>query len=106
MYAKSSRPKRHSPSTPNIIRQLGFIFVFAPSSHLPIVKQLYIASLDFQEVLKMASNISSAKITLSCPLFAADFDPRNNAFLLVAGGGGESRSGVGNKIARPHAFSF
>ncbi|PTU17743.1 hypothetical protein P175DRAFT_0526282 [Aspergillus ochraceoroseus IBT 24754] len=47
----------------------------------------------------MAPNISSAKLTLSCPLFAADFDPRNPAFLLVAGGGGEGRSGVGNKIA-------
>ncbi|KAI9367772.1 hypothetical protein BJX61DRAFT_547165 [Aspergillus egyptiacus] len=42
----------------------------------------------------MAPNIPSAKITLSCPLFAADFDPRNHAFLLVAGGGGEGRSGV------------
>lgn len=50
----------------------------------------------------MAPNIPSAKITLSCPLFAADFDPRNHAFLLVAGGGGESRSGVGNKIVRSH----
>lgn len=46
----------------------------------------------------MAPHISSAKITLSCPLFAADFDPRNNGFLLVGGGGGEGRSGVGNKI--------
>ena len=46
----------------------------------------------------MAPKIPSAKITLSCPLFAADFDPRNPAFLLVAGGGGEGRSGVGNKI--------
>ncbi|PGH23185.1 hypothetical protein AJ80_02715 [Polytolypa hystricis UAMH7299] len=47
----------------------------------------------------MAPNIPSSKITLSCPLFAADFDPRNNGFLLVGGGGGEGRSGVGNKIA-------
>lgn len=46
----------------------------------------------------MAPEISSAKITLSCPLFGADFDPRNNGFLLVGGGGGEGRSGVGNKI--------
>lgn len=45
----------------------------------------------------MAPNASS--ITLSCPLFAADFDPRNNGLLLVSGGGGESHSGVGNKIA-------
>jgi len=48
----------------------------------------------------MAPNITSAKITLSCPLFAADFDPRNSGFLLVGGGGGEGRSGVGNKIVR------
>lgn len=46
----------------------------------------------------MAPNIPSAKLTLSCPIFAADFDPRNNGFLLVGGGGGEGRSGVGNKI--------
>ncbi|CRG88569.1 hypothetical protein PISL3812_05600 [Talaromyces islandicus] len=47
----------------------------------------------------MAPSIPSAKITLSCPLFAADFDPRNHGLLLVGGGGGEGRSGVGNKIA-------
>ncbi|PWY85689.1 hypothetical protein BO94DRAFT_535822 [Aspergillus sclerotioniger CBS 115572] len=46
----------------------------------------------------MAPTIPSAKLTLSCPLFAADFDPRNHSFLLVSGGGGEGRSGVGNKI--------
>ncbi|KAL4790028.1 hypothetical protein BDV19DRAFT_382652 [Aspergillus venezuelensis] len=55
-------------------------------------------------VLKMAPNIPSARITLSCPLFAADFDPRNHAFLLVAGGGGEGRSGVGNKIVLLNSF--
>ncbi|PLB34703.1 uncharacterized protein BDW47DRAFT_128830 [Aspergillus candidus] len=47
----------------------------------------------------MAPRVPSSKLTLSCPLFAADFDPRNPGFLLVAGGGGEGRSGVGNKIA-------
>ncbi|KAL5334550.1 hypothetical protein BJX70DRAFT_13138 [Aspergillus crustosus] len=52
----------------------------------------------------MAPNIPSAKLTLSCPLFAADFDPRNHAFLLVAGGGGEGRSGVGNKIVLINAY--
>ncbi|OJJ48802.1 hypothetical protein ASPZODRAFT_60297 [Penicilliopsis zonata CBS 506.65] len=46
----------------------------------------------------MAPTFASAKLTLSCPLFAADFDPRNQGFLLVGGGGGEGRSGVGNKI--------
>ena len=39
-----------------------------------------------------------AKITLTYPLYAADFDPRNSDFLLVGGGGGEGRSGVGNRI--------
>ncbi|EEH36932.2 hypothetical protein PAAG_07350 [Paracoccidioides lutzii Pb01] len=47
----------------------------------------------------MAPDTPSAKITLSCPLFGADFDPRNSDFVLVGGGGGEGRSGVGNKIA-------
>ena len=47
----------------------------------------------------MAPNVTSARLTLSCPLFAADFDPRNDTFLVVGGGGGEGRSGVGNKLA-------
>ena len=46
----------------------------------------------------MSPPYASAKITLSSPLYAADFDPQNNGFLLVGGGGGEGRSGVGNKI--------
>lgn len=46
----------------------------------------------------MAPSIPAAKITLSYPLYGADFDPRNPGFLLVGGGGGEGRSGVGNKI--------
>ena len=46
----------------------------------------------------MAPAVASAKLTLSYPLYAADFDPQNNGFLLVGGGGGEGRSGVGNKI--------
>ncbi|KAJ5641535.1 hypothetical protein N7490_005535 [Penicillium lividum] len=52
-----------------------------------------------QNTKKMAPTVHSAKITLSCPLFAAEFDPRNNGRLLVGGGGGEGRSGVGNKIS-------
>ncbi|KAK2880194.1 hypothetical protein FQN49_000487 [Arthroderma sp. PD_2] len=47
----------------------------------------------------MAPKIASSKITLSCPLFAADFDPHSHGVLLVGGGGGEGRSGVGNKIS-------
>jgi hypothetical protein len=54
----------------------------------------------------MAPTIPSAKLTLSCPLFAADFDPRNHGFLLVGGGGGEGRSGVGNKIAGSPIFYY
>ncbi|MCJ1380714.1 hypothetical protein MMC17_003822 [Xylographa soralifera] len=46
----------------------------------------------------MAPSIASAKLTLSYPLYAADFDPSNSDFLVVGGGGGEGRSGVGNKI--------
>lgn len=46
----------------------------------------------------MAPSLPSAKITLSYPLYGADFDPKNPGFLLVGGGGGEGRSGVGNKI--------
>lgn len=44
------------------------------------------------------SPIPYAKITLTYPLYAADFDPKNSNFLLVGGGGGEGRSGLGNKI--------
>ncbi|KAL9601704.1 MAG: hypothetical protein Q9219_002315 [cf. Caloplaca sp. 3 TL-2023] len=46
----------------------------------------------------MAPSIASAKLELSYPLYASDFDPQNSSFLLVGGGGGESRTGVGNKI--------
>lgn len=53
----------------------------------------------------MAPTVHSAKIVLSCPLFAADFDPRNNGRLLVGGGGGEGRSGVGNKIVSAASLS-
>ncbi|KAI4131992.1 MAG: hypothetical protein LQ338_000976 [Usnochroma carphineum] len=46
----------------------------------------------------MAPPLASAKLTLSYPLYASDFDPQNSNFLLVGGGGGESRTGLGNKI--------
>jgi len=48
----------------------------------------------------MAPPVAEAKLTLSYPIYAADFDPKNNGFLVVGGGGGEGRSGVGNKIVR------
>ncbi|KAI9824753.1 MAG: hypothetical protein M1832_001580 [Thelocarpon impressellum] len=46
----------------------------------------------------MAPTAVSASTALSYPLYAADFDPDDSSFLLVGGGGGEGRSGVGNKI--------
>lgn len=46
----------------------------------------------------MAPPIATAKITLSYPPYASDFDPSKNHLLLVGGGGGPVRSGVGNKI--------
>ena len=46
----------------------------------------------------MAPPIATAKIALTYPIYASDFDPNSNGLLLVGGGGGESRSGVGNKI--------
>ena len=54
----------------------------------------------------MSPPFASAKINLSCPLYAADFDPENNGFLLVGGGGGEGRSGVGNKIVSQKSISY
>ena len=46
----------------------------------------------------MAPKVSYAKTTLPFPIFAAEFDPYNRAYLVVAGGGGEGRSGVPNQI--------
>ncbi|PQE22243.1 guanine nucleotide exchange factor protein [Rutstroemia sp. NJR-2017a WRK4] len=46
----------------------------------------------------MAPLIPSAKATLSYPLYACDFDPTDSSRLVVGGGGGAGRTGVGNKI--------
>jgi glycyl-tRNA synthetase len=48
----------------------------------------------------MAPMMDSAKISLSVPLYAVEFDPEDDRYLVVGGGGGEGRSGVGNKIVR------
>ncbi|KAK5134888.1 hypothetical protein LTR08_005978 [Meristemomyces frigidus] len=45
------------------------------------------------------SSVSFAKATLPYPLFAADFDPYNRGYLVVGGGGGESKTGVPNRIS-------
>lgn len=47
----------------------------------------------------MAPNVSSSRLQLSYPLYAADFDPFNPDFLLVGGGGGSSATGVPNKLS-------
>lgn len=47
---------------------------------------------------KSTGPISYSKTTLSYPVYTADFDPYNRGYLVVGGGGGEGRSGVGNKI--------
>ena len=44
----------------------------------------------------MAPQIQSAKITLTYPLYVSDWIDENR--LVVGGGGGSGRNGVGNKI--------
>ena len=46
----------------------------------------------------MGGSAPSAHLTLSYPLYATDFDPQNQDFLFIGGGGGEGKSGVKNKI--------
>ena len=47
----------------------------------------------------MAPDIPSAELRLSYPLYAVDFDPQDANRLVVGGGGGAARSGVGNKAS-------
>lgn len=44
------------------------------------------------------SDVSYAKHKLAYPIFAAEFDPYNRGYLIVGGGGGESKSGIPNQI--------
>ena len=46
----------------------------------------------------MAPPFPRASIELDYPLYAVDFDPEDSTRLVVGGGGGAGRSGVGNKI--------
>lgn len=62
-----------------------------------ILQDLYII-ISVYSIKAMVPPIATAKTCLTYPLYAADFDPNSNSFLLVGGGGGEGRSGVGNKI--------
>ncbi|KAJ4391968.1 hypothetical protein N0V93_005588 [Gnomoniopsis smithogilvyi] len=53
----------------------------------------------------MAPPFPETKITLDYPLYGCDFDPQDPNRLFVAGGGGASRTGVGNKITLLDATS-
>lgn len=46
----------------------------------------------------MASSFPRSSIQLDYPLYAIDFDPEDATRVVVGGGGGAGRSGVGNKI--------
>ncbi|KAI6092475.1 hypothetical protein F4821DRAFT_135385 [Hypoxylon rubiginosum] len=46
----------------------------------------------------MTNQIPTAKITLTYPLYSCAFDPTDPGSLIVAGGGGPGRNGIGNKI--------
>lgn len=50
----------------------------------------------------MAPVIPSAKLTLKYGLYACDFDPLDADRLICGGGGGASRTGVGNAIVRKY----
>lgn len=55
----------------------------------------------------MSPPFPRASVELDYPLYALDFDPEDARRLVVGGGGGAGRSGVGNKIVRvPFAPSF
>ncbi|KAF5975276.1 hypothetical protein FCOIX_7750 [Fusarium coicis] len=46
----------------------------------------------------MASPFPRSSIQLDYPIYAIDFDPEDSTRVVVGGGGGAGRSGVGNKI--------
>lgn len=64
----------------------------------------------YAEYVTMSPPITSEKITLTYPIYGAAFI--DGGYLVVGGGGGEGRSGVGNKIVRGpfietgHLFAF
>ena len=43
-------------------------------------------------------DVRTSHTTLDYPLYVCDFDPTDAGRLIVGGGGGASRTGVGNKI--------
>lgn len=54
----------------------------------------------------MAPPFPESKIKLDYPLYGCDFDPLDSTRLFVGGGGGASKTGVGNKISQLDASSL
>jgi len=52
----------------------------------------------------MASLFPRSSIELDYPLYAVDFDPEDANRVVVGGGGGASKTGVGNKIVGCHIY--
>ena len=52
----------------------------------------------------MTSPISFASVDLGYPVYEAEFDPYDRGYVVITGGGGESKSGVPNRAVRgnPH----
>ncbi|KAF2093923.1 hypothetical protein NA57DRAFT_47290 [Rhizodiscina lignyota] len=53
----------------------------------------------------MPQPVSFAKTTLSYPIYAADFDPYGRGYLVVGGGGGESKTGTLLDVSNPAEIS-
>lgn len=51
-------------------------------------------------------DMRTSHTTLDYPLYVCDFDPTDAGRLIVGGGGGASRTGVGNKIVSLRLFNF
>ena len=46
----------------------------------------------------MSTPITFASTELPYPVYEAEFDPYDRGYLLISGGGGESKSGVPNRL--------
>jgi hypothetical protein len=114
-WSVARKPKRRASlferaAIPRLGRQLTLL-LFLPSTvysvlllYIPtVVFRLSLYTQDYSALQRptlatMAPSVSYAKTTLPFPIFAAEFDPYNRGYLVVAGGGGEGRSGVPNQI--------
>ena len=88
----------------SVFRLVFQVFIFFLS--LFVVCTFYYSFTSCLAALEDMAIISEAKITLSYPLYACEFDPQDSSRLAVAGGGGSSRSGVGNKIVSLFACPY